>query len=621
VIISRLTPADVRRLVIEIGPPLLLAVVFLGPGLGRGALMNLDLMVLPEMSIPSGVWGLGPEFPRRLPLWLPVTVLSPIVPATITTKLLLVAIFVVGWCGMARWARRLGVSRPEIAAGLYILSPFLLTRLGVGHVGMVLAAAILPWVAPSLLEPTKDLRRLFLSAAVLGLCGYSGGVLALVVVTGAAVISSHRALGRNVVAVGVAVLAQTPWLLPAILVTLTVSVDPAAAAPFGVQTGDNPLHLLSLSAGNGYWNTYYQVGPSGWISTTMGALLLGLTLHGSTLLPDAVRRPVVVLGAATWALAALSTFSQADDLFDTITGTVVGGLLRDPQRLLTLHLFWLAPTACLGATRIRQRLAAHRSVGLWSDGFPVLPAAAILVVSTPGLWGLGGNLDAVPIPPSWIEARELVTASPGPTVALPWTQYLNQAIPGSPVRRVLNPVPFLLRGDVISSSDNRLGTEIRESGDPRERVVTEALMAFGDGGAAVSPAMERLGVRWILLQTRQPRFSDCPGATGTDTIFGNRLERSGNRPGWSADSRLGHARRAVRSRRRKWRTGIACSCWHRRMEAGFELSINESRRSACRAPHDRNGVERGHAPCAHRSSCLCRGSGMAICSIQASQSS
>jgi len=503
--------------VVEIGPPLVLAIAFLGPGLGRGALMNLDLMVLPEMDVPSGVWGLGPEFPRRLPLWLPITMISSIVPATLTTKLLFIAIFVVGWRGMVRWARSLGVMTPEFAAGLYILSPFLLTRLGVGHVGMVLAAAILPWVAPHLLRPGKDLRRLFLAAAVLGLCGYSGGVLALIVVTCSAVVSAPREWRRNLAGVGVTLLAQTPWLLPAVLVTLSVSVDAASAAPFGVQVGGHPLQVLSLSAGNGYWNTYFQIGSGGWIATAIGAVLLGLTAYGSRRLPEHVRRPVVALGAGTWLLAALSGLSWADSVFDASTRTVVGGLLRDPQRLLTLHLLWLAPTACLGAARLRERLAEAGISLTWSGAIPVLPAAAVLMVSTPGLWGLGGNLDAVEVPRSWVEARTLVSASPGPTLALPWTQYLNQDLPGSQVRRVLNPMPFLLGGDVLSSSDSRLGNEVQEAGDPREPIAANAVAALIEEGTAPSPVLQRLGVRWIVLQTttslsdRYAALHDDPG--------------------------------------------------------------------------------------------------------------
>lgn len=507
----------VRQLLTTIVPPVVIAIVFLGPGLGRGALMNLDLMVLPRMEVPPGVWGLGPEFPRRVPLWFPITAISSVVPATVTVKLLLVAIFVIGWCGMVRWARSLGVARPEVAAGLYLLSPFLLTRLGVGHIGLMLAAAVLPWVAPRLLRPTDDLRRLFLAAAAIGLSGYAGGMLAMIVVSCSAFVNDPRAVRRNLAAIGVTVLAQTPWVLPSVLVTMAISTEAASALPFGVQVG-NPLQVFSLSAGHGYWNTYFQVGSTGWLVTAVGAGLLALGIYGTPRLPDDVRRPLAVLGGSAWVLAALSAFSWADPILDGLTRTAVGGLLRDPHRFFTLHLLWLAPTVCLGAARLHDELVAGR-FGRLAGAVPVLPLAAIVIVSTPGVWGLGGNLAAVPVPGAWDEVRDQIRASPGPTLALPWALYLNQDLPGAPVRRVLNPMPYLIDGDVISSSDNRLGDEVREAGDPREPIVTDTLVGLIEDGTAVSPVLERLGVRWIVLQTTTPlsdRYAalrDDPGVT------------------------------------------------------------------------------------------------------------
>jgi hypothetical protein len=510
-----MSAVQLPRLLVEIGPPLAIAVLFLGPGLAPGALMNLDMIVLPDMSVPTGFWGLGPEFPRRVPLWLPITAMSSIVPATVTTKVLFITIFVVGWCGMSRWARSMGVGHPAVAAGLYVLSPFLLTRLAVGHVGIVLAAAILPWVARRLLTPAIDLRRTFLAATVLALCGYAGGVIALVVVC-AGVVSTAPTPRRALAAIGTALLAQTPWLVPAVLVTLSVSADAAVASPFGVQVGGHPLQVLSLSAGNGYWNSYFQIGPRGWTSAVVGAVLLSLAVYGSRRLPRNLR-PVMVLGLASWILSTMSASPRFDDLFDWLTGSVVGGLLRDPQRFMTLHLFWMAPAACLGADRLREHLTRHRAGRAWAGGVQVLPAAAVLVVSTPGLWGLGGHMSAVPVPPAWDATRELVQRAPGPTLALPWAQYLNQDLPGAPVRRVLNPIPYLLGGDVISSSDNRLGDEVQEVGDPREPVVADALAAMIEDDTHVATVLSRLGVRWVVLQTttaladRYGALRDDPG--------------------------------------------------------------------------------------------------------------
>ena len=54
----------------------LAGLVLVGPGLAPGAWLNLDLVVLADNPLPRGAWGLGPELPRRVPLWIPIAWLS-----------------------------------------------------------------------------------------------------------------------------------------------------------------------------------------------------------------------------------------------------------------------------------------------------------------------------------------------------------------------------------------------------------------------------------------------------------------------------------------------------------------------------------------------------------------
>src|SRR4051794_41217060 len=46
-----------------------LALLVLGPALAPGSLLNLDLVFTPTIPVPRGVWALGPELSRRVPLW------------------------------------------------------------------------------------------------------------------------------------------------------------------------------------------------------------------------------------------------------------------------------------------------------------------------------------------------------------------------------------------------------------------------------------------------------------------------------------------------------------------------------------------------------------------------
>ena len=50
------------------------ALVVVGPALGPGLLLNLDLVATADPPVPSGVWGLGPELhDGKAPHWMPTT--------------------------------------------------------------------------------------------------------------------------------------------------------------------------------------------------------------------------------------------------------------------------------------------------------------------------------------------------------------------------------------------------------------------------------------------------------------------------------------------------------------------------------------------------------------------
>ena len=149
----------------------LLAVVMLGPALAPGPLFTLDQVLPPQVPVPRGMWGLGPELPRRVPMWLPVAWLSPLIGGDTVGKLLMIATIVLAFVGAHRLTTWMldetGASRSDAtaygAACLYALSPFLLTRIGVGHLMVALPMALLPWVLPILLRPADRLRLTFLA--------------------------------------------------------------------------------------------------------------------------------------------------------------------------------------------------------------------------------------------------------------------------------------------------------------------------------------------------------------------------------------------------------------------------------------------------------------------------
>lgn len=509
-----------RRTFAEWLGPTVIAVLLLGPALRPGSLFNLDLILTPQLDTPLGFWGLGPELPRRLPLWLPISWLSGLIPATFVGKVLLVALFVLPWVGMARLTKRIATTASpyvcHVAGALYALSPFVLTRAAVGHFNVTMPHAVLPWVLPVLLRPGRRLGSTFIACFAMGFAGHFGGSVALTVIL-VAVLCGRRERWLSAFVVGLC--AQAPWLVPGILVSVTNHIEMASGSAFPTDavglTG-----LARLSAGGGFWNTYFQIGGSGLVVAAVGFALFTFGVIGTQMVDDETRIPLVVLGALGWFVAAASAIRGVSTVFLWVDDHLLAGIWREGHRMLTLHLLWLAPTAALGGQRLYEACRRRRDLASWAGPALVLPLAITVMLAVPGVWGLGGQLSATPLPHSWQQTRNTIEHEPGTVLALPWFQYFNLSIDDSPVRRVLNPLPLYLGGDVLASSDNGLQQGVHETGDAREASAT-ALVKSLVKGKSISTELGDLGVRWIVMlkTVHQHRYSALDTDTGLRRVI------------------------------------------------------------------------------------------------------
>ncbi len=509
-----------RRTAAEWFGPTAVAVLMLGPALGPGVLFNLDLILTPKLETPLGFWGLGPELPRRLPLWLPISWLSGLVSATVVGKLLLVALFVLSWVGMARLTKRISIAATpytcHVAGALYALSPFVLTRAAVGHFNVTMPHAVLPWVLPVLLRPGRRPSSTFVACFAMGFAGHFGGSVALTVIV-VAILCGRRERWLSAFFVGVC--AQAPWIVPGVLVSVTNHINMASGSAFPTDAV-GLSGLARLSAGGGFWNTYFQVGGSGLVVTVVGVVLLTLGVIGTHDVADETRRALVALGVLGWFVAAASAIRGVSSVFLWVDDHMLAGIWREGHRMLTLHLLWLAPAASLGGQRLYEICRRRRDLAVWAGPALVMPLALAVLLAVPGLWGLGGQLSASPLPQSWRQTRDTIDHEPGTVLALPWFQYFNLSVDHGPVRRVLNPLPLYLGGDVLASSDNGLQQGVHETGDARE-VSATALVTSLVSGNAIGSELGDLGVRWIVMlkTVHQSKYSALGSDTGVRLVI------------------------------------------------------------------------------------------------------
>ena len=462
-------------------------VFVLGPAWGSGGLLNLDLVVTPDQHVSPGIWGLGPEVPRSQPVDTVLAWVAQILGGPLTAKLFFLLIIVVATAGAARLLRASdGVT--QMGAGLlYGLSPFLTTRLGVGHATLVAGAAVLPWVLTTLLTPARDLRRTFLAAVSMAFFGAPAGILALVVVAVGIVTDRGR---RAVGVVAVVGAAQLLWFVPgAIVVTRQITPVNSSAFPTAISGVSG---FFSLFSGGGFWLPIYQVGSQRpYVMGIVGLVLLVLAVVGTPKLPDLLRTRLPVLAAIGMVFTLATNLPGLSWLYSTVTSTLVGAPVREGQRFLCLTILWIAPAAALGAKEL-----AGRVPGSLRMATRLVPVALAVVLVGPALWGIGGELKPVEFPSDWAQAAARTSEAPGTVLALPFNRYMTLDIADG--RLVFNPVPRYFGGDVISSSDPELGATKHESADPREAEVMRLLPQLLEN-KPISPDLAKVGVRWVVL--------------------------------------------------------------------------------------------------------------------------
>jgi hypothetical protein len=466
---------------------LVLGVAIVGPSFSGDALLNLDLVIFDHLPAPD-LWGVGPEIPRYGPLTAAIALVGQALSGPAVFAAVMAVSVAVAFAGASRLATGSGVAGQALAGMLYAAGPFMLTRIAVGHSGLVLAAAFLPWALPTLLRPGDDLRRTFLWSLAFSATGYYGGVIAGIAVTTGLVADRLR---RGAAVVGTFVFAQLPWLLPGLSV-LAAGPQVADATAFNTNL-DGPGGVLALVLGYGFWQSGNQLAVDGpWVAM-LALAVLTLAVLGARELPGRWRRRAAALAGVAVLIASAGAIPVVEGAHDAVSRTPLGGPLRESQRVLPLALVFLAPAAAHGAKRIGSPAA---SSVLRSTPAAVLAAGLLLLVS-PWLWGAEGRLDSKDIPASWHEARALVDGE-GTVLALPWHQYFDlEAADG---RRVFHPLPVFLDGDVIASSDPELGSNDRETTDRREDAV-RGLLAELDDAASITQGLERLGVRWVVALT------------------------------------------------------------------------------------------------------------------------
>jgi hypothetical protein len=497
-----MTAARARTALRTAAPPLLgavLSALICFPFVG-GRLLLLDFVSGPHRPLlPAAAFGLDGGLTGGLPLALAFSLvdrlfgqIGSVVPAVI--------FFPLATVGAARLLRTVALPA-RLGAGLfYAVNPFVFDRLYAGQLGVLLGYALLPFAVDALLDasqrPHRVARAAGWSAAAVMTSEHFAWIL-VPVTAGILLTRPHRvpaSLRLAGAALGAAAISSYLLVAPTLVGTSPVGAL-AQLAAYRTQ-GDPQLGLLVNVAG---LYGFFRPGPiepknllSGWPAVLVAVLLVVAIGYAAVLRDPARRRnglAVLAAGVAGYFLA-LGDQGPTGGLFRLAYEHVPGFvMMREPDKFAAL-------TALAYAYGFGQGISwlTTRSRGKGAQIAAIALTGVLPLVYTPNLFGgLGGQVKASTLPPSWSVAERLVRQDT--VLFLPWREYFPT--PFTDQRMIANPADQYFGGTVLMSQNP--GSAYAFTAEDPEHVFLDKVIGPPVDPQTTQAALASLGIGFVVL--------------------------------------------------------------------------------------------------------------------------
>lgn len=504
-----------RRRAAEHGLAAVLALLLLAPVLssditqGPGYVLSYDMVAVPRVPFTAATLGWGDGLPRAVPQDAVLALLTTVVPGWVIQLAALVAIGWLAVVGAARLVPSECLIVRLVAGAAYGWNAFLAERLLIGHWGLLLGYAALPWIVRAAWNARTGApgAPVVLWSALAAITP-TGGVIAAV--TASAVLrwpASRRPAGavvaRPLVALAVVVL-NAPWVVAGAVARVSAVSDPDGVAAFAARAENWSGTLGAVLGLGGIWNAEavptsrtFAAAP---LFTVLTLVVAAFGVRTLARRAGPVTAPALLVVAGGSLLIALAgAVPGSDRLLGVLVAHVPGaGLLRDGQKFLAPYALLLALCGALGVERITDALRARgarpvaATVGIVALLYPV-------VVLPDLAWGGAGRWAPVRYPADWDRVAGLLAADPrGDVAVLPFSAF--RAFGWNGGRTALDPAPRYFRADVVVEDALPVATGSGDgvvSGEsPRAGAVRGAL---ADGRSLTT-----VGIRWVLVERGTP---------------------------------------------------------------------------------------------------------------------
>ncbi len=487
-----------------------LALLVLGPLLKPGYILLLDYVVGPNPKFLIN----GDAALNSWPVFTLLYGVSKIIPSWLVQKLVLFGILFTAGVSMHTTVPVKSQGARYFAGTLYMINPFVFARLQAGHIGLLLAYAITPFVIGAFLKLLYE-------------TDIKNGVVAGIWLTVLAIFSLHSMFVLIVLAIGIVVFVWNNrrdrdrlmrlgkcliafllvflvlnafWLFPFVFGSSPISsIDSRQIKDFETRPDGQYGVIFSVAGLHGFWHTQmFNLKKTVPIWPLLFLSFLAIAVYGLFL---AVKEKDKTSSAIILALTAVLVVPLAAGTASWATKDIWLWMFdhipffkgyREPQKFVALVAFSYSYLGALGIDGLGKLMKRRYFVA-------ILAILAVAVYTYPMFWGLGGEIKAVEYPGSWQKANEIMQKDPaeGKVLFLPWHLYMRFRF-NHVYRVVANPADQFFERRVIQGDNLELKDVYTTSKDPESRRV-ERLLVKGGKGSPIHDDLVDLGVLYIVL--------------------------------------------------------------------------------------------------------------------------